>query len=141
MALIISDKTRRTVPVEAKEPLDGDKFTVHRFDVEYEIIDKNLWKEISTRWDELAFLLRNKPETLTDSELQEAREPVLTMAKPYIKNIGPIRDEQGNAVPFTDDLLEMLLSQDWLQSSIVDGFLQVQRGMTSADYKKARRGN
>ncbi len=141
MALVIGKKTTRIVPIEAKEPLDGDKVAIHKFDVEIEIIDKDTWKRISERWDELAFLMRTKPDSLAEEELIEAREPIHEIARHYIKNISPLLDEAKQPIAFSDEILEAILAEGWLQQPISDAFLAVQRGMTSADYKRARRGN
>ena len=141
MALVISKKTTRSVPIEAKEPLDGDKVLVHRFDVEIEIVDKAIWKGISERWDELSFLVRTKPESLSDADLAEARESITVVAAPYIKNITPLLDAQNQPIAFSPEVLDAILAEAWLLQPITDAFMAVQRGLTSAEYKKSRRGN
>ncbi len=154
MALIIStddsqlvsgNKGTRTVQIEAKEPGDKDKFTLHKLDVEYDIIDRDQWKSMSDRWDELnqkrLRMSRDNDYFMTEEELQEAQEPLHDIAKPYIRNIGPVLDENKQPVEFTDAIKDGLMKHPWLQQPLVDGFLAVQRGLTMADYKKLRAKN
>lgn len=138
-----SDPTR-TVTMEAKEPQDQDKVVTHKFDVEVDIIDRETWDTMTERWNVLrAKFDRQKKEPdyqMTDEELREFREPVHRIAKPYIRNIGPLTDEAGNALAF-DDVKDALFSQPWLDQPIADAFMAVQHGVTVAEYRRMRTKN
>jgi hypothetical protein len=153
MALVISSsgdelfsaKKTRIIQIEAKEPGDKDKITLHKLDVEYQIIDRDLWKSMSDRWDELnQKALRahqDKDTVMTDDEIAEMREPIYQIAAPYINSIGPLMDENKQPVEFTDAIKDALLKQPWLQPPLGDGFMAAQRGLTVADFKKLRAKN
>jgi hypothetical protein len=141
MALVIGKKESRIIPVEAKEPLDGDKVTLHKFDVEFEIIPRDLWSSMSERWEELAQQLRASPDAMTGDDSKEAREPIWKIAKPYIRAIGPLLDDKKQPMEFTPELLDAILAEPWLQQPIADAFMCVQLGLTNADYRKTRLKN
>lgn len=151
MALIIGKKNTRIIQVEAKEPLDNDKVIVHKFDIEIEIVPRDIWKAMSDRWEELATRLRNEEvafrmgrdidDKMSDEEIKEAREPIYRVAAPYIKNIGPLLDENKQPIEFTEAIKDAILEEPWLQQPIADAFMAVQRGLTMADYKKAKTKN
>lgn len=151
MALIIGKKNTRIIPIEAKEPLDNNKAATHNFDVEFEIVPRDRWREMTERWEELADRLRRQEialklgrdfdDKMSDDELQEAREPIYKVAAPYIRNISPLLDENKQPIALDEDVLAAILEEPWLQQPIADGFMAVQRGLTMADYKKARTKN
>lgn len=153
MALVISSnsddlinaKKTRIIQIEAKEPGDKDKFTLHKLDVEYQIIDRDLWKSMSDRWAELNQKAlqagRNNDVVMSDDEIAEMREPLYETAAPYINNIGPLVDENKQPVEFTETIKDALLQQPWLQQPLADGFFAAQRGLTMADFKRLRAKN
>lgn len=145
MALVLDKKVTeesevtRTVTMEAKEPKDHDKVVTHKFDVEVEIIERETWDAMNERWGELrAKFERQKKDPdyhMPDEELREFREPLHKIAKPYIRNIGPMTDEAGKALAF-DDVKDALFRQTWLDQPIADAFMAVQSGVTVAEYRR-----
>lgn len=150
MALVLGRKTldqeeqTRTVTVEAKEPKDRDKVVPHKLDIEVEIIEREIWDDMQERWSELRAKFdrsqKDRDYQLTDEELREYREPLHKVAKLYIRNIGPLADESGNALAF-DDVKNALFKLPWLDQPISDAFMAVQNGVTVAEYRRRREKN
>lgn len=146
MALVIGPDitaaapSTRSIIVDAKEPLDGDKFKTHKLTLEFDVIDRDEWEQMEARWNELhekRVKAEKNPEfIMSDDEIQEAREPIHKIAAPYLNAISPMVDHNGQPLELTDQIKEGLIKTPWLQKPITDGFMAVQRGLTLADYKK-----
>lgn len=141
MALVIGEENTRIVPIDAKQPVNGDKVLMHHFEVEYDIIGRDEWSIMSARWQELGARLVKDPDSMTDDELAEARMPICQAGARYIRNIGPLLDKNKQPVEFTDAVKDSLLATPWLQQPIGDGFMAVQRGVTVAEYRRIREKN
>ncbi|GEM_PF-1189673 len=150
MALVVStedlqDEVTRTVSVDVKEPGPGDKIIPHKLDITVEVMDREDWGKLTAKWARLSHLAakmeREKDFVMDDDDAAEARKPIHEYAEPYIKEIGPITDESGNVIAFSEVVKAALMKKPWIQPGIQDAFLAVQKGITVAEQKKTRAKN
>lgn len=142
MPLVVGKKNTRTIPGEAKEPLENDKYEIHKLLFEFEIIPPEHWRAMKERWSYLATLqkrMADEPDyEMPAADLREAREPIHEIAGRYLRKVGPLVDSEGNDIEFNDDVKAQILSWPWMHGPIADTFLAVQRGMTLTDFLKDR---
>jgi hypothetical protein len=142
--ILEQEELTRTVTVDAKEPKERDKVQSHKLDIEVAVMDREAWDQMNDRWVELrAKADREKSDSeyeMSEEEQRELREPMHKIAKPYVRNIGPLADEDGNKLEF-DDVKDALFRLTWLDQPIVDAFMAVQNGITVEEYRKRRAKN
>jgi len=119
MSLVISKKSTRKIKIDAVEPGDLLDSKKHSFVAEFKFIDKDAWME--------------------NMESDARVDDVLKLG---LVGFEGIKDADGNAVEFSDALVDSLLELPWITSALFKAQLAIQGGLTQAEiYKKERRKN
>ena len=64
------------------------------------------------------------------------------LAKENMIGVDGVKDEQGNAIPYSDELKEALFNETWLVKYLNEAFMAVQGGIKQTEmYKKEKRKN
>jgi len=150
MAIVIGEKTTRVVPVKAIQPLNNDKTTEHKFNIEVDVLDGDAWKDITDRWDYLGELSQREKyalakgvdyEPMSDEERAEAKAPAINAIKHLVKNIDlDVEDTSGNKLTGSTQV-DAVIKIAWLRDPIFDAIVAVQVGKTTEAYRKARAKN
>lgn len=118
MALVIGSKKTRKFKVNATEPGDFLEAKNHTFDLEWNVMSKQ-------KVDALRQLSKDDSEAANNAIFEE------------LVGVSGVNDDTGNPIQFSNDLVEALRSQAWIENAMVGSFWAVQNGLTQGDYYKA----
>jgi hypothetical protein len=150
MAVIIDEPNVRTILVTAKEPKENEKEELHRLSITVEVRDP---EEVEAEDDELrplydkfrrresAIKFGGEIPEMTEEELRKVTTPIWKKALPYIKNIAPLVQKNGQPVMFTEEVLSALVRQPWIREPIEVAYMAVQQGISAAKYRENRTKN
>ncbi len=140
MALKIGAKNTRDIVVEVKEPQANDKYLPHKLTFEFEVVPQKDWQKMLERWQYLAGQQKKEADEpgfkMPPEEVEEAKIPLHEVAAQYLRNLGPLQDEDGNVIEFNGSVREAILDIPWMQQPLVDTFFATQRGLTMGDFLK-----
>ena len=109
MAFVIAPKDTITLKVDIDEPQDMGRIKKHYLVVTY--------KKLPV--DEARKIMEDvKADLVGDEDILER----------YVTDIKEARDEEGNEVPFTQDLVSLLAQIEYVRRPLIDGFMTVQFG-------------
>lgn len=122
MALVIGKKETRKFKVTAEEPGDFLEVKKHVFDVEINVLPTSKVTEIRS--------------VLSEAELLD------DAIKSNIVAVSGVKDEAGNDVPHSAQLLDSLFEIAWVRNALIQAFFNIQNGETQASvYKAAKAKN
>lgn len=128
MALTIGKKDERTIRANIDEAGDFDKFTRHTIDIKFKILPIDEAKEIEALGDKTSELFDE------DGQVEKIFDSII--------NIDGLKDENGVALVYSDDVRKVLIETLWIRYPIMSEFWKVQAGSLSPKaYKQAKLKN